>query len=304
LVLSHLPDSDHQYIGLVLQHQAGQAKMPFRLVKPEANEPNFPARQSEAIQSAAAGDALIVEFNDAPAFLEMLDEASRRGVVILSLDRPLPPHNGKQHRYITYEPFSRIGGEIVQAAIEAAQSRQSAPGDRVLLLENRTPHRFRAERLESFVDAFKAAGRSYEIVSFEADGDKAAKALDEAFSKPGKIAIVLAEEDTGLFAAQRMAVERREQNRPLFVLGGYCAYDIRTPGDRRYIAVFADASVDAFAKKAFQTVASLMDGKTVPERSEVAISVHSRTTDLDPSNSELRAPPPPKSIQSQDRKTR
>jgi ABC-type sugar transport system substrate-binding protein len=295
LVLSHLPDSDHQYIGLVLQHLAGQAKMPFRLVKPQANEPNFSARQSEAIQSATAGDALIVEFNDAPAFLEILYEASNRGVVILSLDRPLPPHRGKQHPYITYEPFSRIGGEIVQAVVEAARIRQSAPGDRVVLLENRTPHRFRAERVASFVDALKAAGRSYEIVSFEADGDQAAKALDEAFSKPGKIAVVLAEEDTGLFAAQRMAVSRREQNRPLFVLGGYCAYDIRTPGDRRYLAVFADASVDAFAKKAFQTLVNLMDGKTVPERSEVAVSVHSRTTDLDPSDFDLRARSGPKS---------
>jgi len=286
LVLSQPPDTDHLLLAQLLRREAGKAKTPFRAVMPEPNEAGFSDRLREAIRAAVAGDALIVELDDDPALIELLYEASARGVTILSLDRPLPPRGNKSHAWITYESFAGAGRQIVETVLGAARLSRSTPKDRIVVLENRTPHRYRAERLASLVDALKAAGRSYETVSFERDGDAASKALEQALSTGPKVAIVLAEEDVGLFGAQRKSVERSEQNRPPFVLGGYFAYDLRTAGNSRNVTVFGDPSVEAFAVRTFQTLERLMEGKAVPEKTEVPISVHNFSTTFVPTESQ------------------
>ncbi len=286
LVLSQPPDSDHLLLGQALRRELGKAKIPFRVVMPEPDEPSFSRRLTEAVRATVAGDGLIVDFNDDPALIELLYDASERGVSILTLDRPLTPRGKKSHAWITYEPFTGVGRQIVETLLEAARRLPSSPEDRIVVLENRTPHRYRAERLASLVDALKAASRSYETVSFERDSDAASKALEQALSTGPKVAIVLAEEDAGMFAAQRNLVDRLAKNRPTFVLGGYFAYDIRSAGNVSKISALGDPSVERFAVRAFQTLQRLMDGKAVPEKTEVPISVHGFSTNAIPTESQ------------------
>jgi ABC-type sugar transport system substrate-binding protein len=263
----------------------GKAKLSFRLVKPEPDESSISGRLIEAIRSAVAGDALIVELDDDPAYMESLYDADARGVVILALDRPLPARGNKLHAWISYESLAGAGQRIVQAVLEGARLFHYSTKDRVVVIENRTPHRYRAERIAALTDALRAAGRSYETVSFERDGDAASQALEKALSTGPRVAIVLAEEDTGLFAAQQKSVVQRDQKRPEFVLGGFLSYDIRTPGDRRNITAFGDLSVDEFAVKAFQTVQRLMEAKAIPEKTEVPIHVRNASMILVPNDS-------------------
>jgi len=274
LLLSEPPDTDHLLLTQLLRREAGRAKMPFRVVKPEPNEAGFSNKLSKAIRGALVGEALIVKLDDDPALIKLLDDASARGVKILSLDRPLPTRGDKAHPWITYDSFTRAGHQIVETVVEAAKVLKSTTQDRIVVIENRTPHRYKAERIASLVDALKTAGRAYATVSFEGDVDAAAKALEQSLSTGPKVAIVLAEEDVGLFGAQRKSVERLEQNQPTFILGGYFAYDFRTADNTGHITVFGDPSVETFAVRSFQTLRRLMDGQTVPQRTEVPISVH------------------------------
>jgi ABC-type sugar transport system substrate-binding protein len=248
--------------------------MPFRVVKPDPKEPRFADRLHEVIGAALAGDALIVEVDDDATFIESLYEASARGVVILSIDRPIPPRGGKAYPWITYEPFADAGRQIVDAVLRAARGSRLAPDDRILLLENRTPHRHGAERLASLADALKDASRSYEIVSFERDDDGARRSLQKALSAGPRVAIIVAEEDVGVFAAQATLADRLDHHQPGFVVGGYRAYDLRSADNLHHITVFGNPSVDTFGVKAFQTLGRLLEGKAGPEKTEVLISVH------------------------------
>jgi len=285
LVLSHPPDSDDLFLAQILRREAGKAKTSFRFVKPDPDQSSGSGPLIEAIRSAVAGDALIVELNDDPAFLESLYDASARGVALLSLYRPLLARGNKAVAWISYESLTGAGRHIVDKVIEGARLFGYTSKDRIVLLENRFPHRYRAERIAAITDALRAAGRAYETVSFERDGDAASKALEQVLRAGPRVAMVVAEEDTGLFAAQRQSVLQRDLKRPEFVLGGFVTYDIRTPGDRRNLTAFADLSVDEFAVKAFQTVQRLMEGRAVPEKTEVPVHMHNTSTILVPSDS-------------------
>jgi ABC-type sugar transport system substrate-binding protein len=274
LVLTHPPDSDHLLLADVLWREAGKARLPFRVVKPNPKEPKFAEQRNEAISAALAGDALIVELDDDPAFIQALYDASARGVAILSIDRPIPPRGDKAYAWITYEPFAETGRQIVDTVLRPTRGSPSASEDRILVLENRTPHRHRAERFASLADALKDAGRSYQKISFEGDDDSARRSLQKALEAGPKVAIILAEEDVGIFAAQAKLVDRLNHNQPGFVIGGYFAYDLRSVDQIHHITVFGDPSIDGFGVTAFQTVRRLLEGKVGPEKTEVLISVH------------------------------
>ena len=240
---------------------------------PDPHESNFSDRLRKALGSAVAGDALLVQLDHNSAPIDLLYDASTRGVTILLLDHPLPPRGSQTLPYVTYESFAQAGRQIASTLLEAARLARATPTDRIILLENRTPHRFRAERIASLADAFKAAGRSNYIVAFEGASDGATRRIEKALSTGPPVAVVAAEEDIGLFAAQSVLVKRVEQHQPEFVLGGYYAYDVRTAGNNRKITVFGDPSVEAFAVKAFRTAERLLAGEGVPEKTEIPISV-------------------------------
>jgi len=273
LIVSHQPDSDDTYLSQAIWREAGKARLRFRFVWPDPHESNFSDRLREALGSAVAGDALLVQLDHNSAPIDLLYDASTRGVTILLLDHPLPPRGSQTLPYVTYESFAQAGRQIASTLLEAARLARATPTDRIILLENRTPHRFRAERIASLADAFKAAGRSNDVVAFEGASDGANAALEKALSTGPPVAIVAAEEDIGLFAAQSVLMKRVEQHQPEFVLGGYYAYDVRTAGNNRKITVFGDPSVEAFAVKAFRTVERLLAGEGVPEKTEIPISV-------------------------------
>jgi ABC-type sugar transport system substrate-binding protein len=286
LILSRPADSDHLFLAQVLRREVGKGRAAFRFVKPEPDESGSSGRLIEAIRSANPGDALIVEVNDDPAFLESLDDAGARGVAILALDRPFPARGNKVHPWITYESLGGAGQQIVQTLLEAARLFGYTTKDRIVFLDNRTPHRYRAERIAALTDALRTAGRSFETVSFEGDGTAASRALEKALSTGPTVAVVVAEEDIGVFAAQRKSVNHQDQKRPEFLFGGFLSYDIRTPGDRRNLTAFCDLNVDEFGVKTFETAQQLMDGKSVAEKTVVPVHVRNASTIVVPTISQ------------------
>jgi hypothetical protein len=133
--------------------------------------------------------------------------------------------------------------------------------------------------LDSLTGPLKAAGKRAELVEFEGDSAAAKTALEKALGRGDDVAIVLADEAEGLYAAYRTLRERRESNHPDYLFGGYMAYDYRSGRDfPRQATAFGDRGAESIAVKAFQAVRSLIEGKPVNDRIEVPIVVHKKTT--------------------------
>jgi ABC-type sugar transport system substrate-binding protein len=289
LILATPPSVDRIILEQTLRREAGRAKMAFRTVKPEAlREPSQhatprplnPAELAEAIAAAVArgAAALIVEPNLDPGVVDALYQARAYGVAVLLLDRPVPPRGGQSIPWITFASFAGPGREIVETVLDAA-SRLGRLKERVLVLENRSPDPYGARRLESLTTALKAARRAYELVAFEGDSSAALAALRKSLAADSKVAILLAEEDNGLWACHAAQAERRKENQPEFILGGYISYDIRSANEKLAgFTAFGDRAVEPFAMKAFRTVQSLIEGKPVGERVEMPINVHKVST--------------------------
>jgi len=290
LILAKAPDSDRLYLAQAQRREMGKAKIVFRTVEPKPLEtdpnanrpPSFtPAQLAEAIRKAVEHGAsgLIVEPLEDPAVLDALYEADGRGVAVLLLDRPVAPRAGKSLHTIRYASFAEPGRQIVQTTLDAAKLLGRQQGGRILILHNRSADPYATERLKSLVDPVTAAGKSADVIEFEADSGRGVAALQSSLAADPKVAIVLADDDQGMSVCLRVLSELRNASRPEFLVGGYLAYDYRTASDAMGQAVaFADRSVESFATKTFQTMLSLLDGKPVGERVEVPIIVHKKPT--------------------------
>jgi ABC-type sugar transport system substrate-binding protein len=299
LVLAKPPNRERVYLTQSLRRDAGKAKMLLRVTNPERGQPPSPERMAAAIRAAIerGSMALIVEPMDDPTVLELLYKAQAHGTPVLLLDRPIPPRAGKSIPCIRYEPFEKLGRQIVQAVLETARLTRR-PGDgRILVVQNRSTDPYSAERLASLTDALKAAGQSYETLSFEGDASAAAAIVQAALAAPTKVAIVLAEEDEGLNGARRNLARPGDNSQPdKFVLGGYGSYDLmQSDYAIAKCAAYGDRAVGEFAVTAFKTVRSLIEGKPVGDRIETPMSFHRSNTSDVPQTQSSEAPPTAKS---------
>jgi ABC-type sugar transport system substrate-binding protein len=222
---------------------------------------------------------LIVEPLEEPPVLDALYEADARGVAVLLLDRSVPARGGKALHSVGYMAFTEPGRQIVQAALEAAGLLRQLEGRRIIVLHDRSDDAYDAERLAALVDPLKAAGKSFDVIEFEGNAAQAAAGLKSALEIDPKVAIVLADDTNGMIAAQQVLLARKNTNAPEFLYGGFVAYDYRTSGELLGRAIaFSDRSVETYATKTFQTISSLLGGKSVDERIEIPMPVHKKPT--------------------------
>jgi ABC-type sugar transport system substrate-binding protein len=290
LILSRSPNGDRVYLVQALRRDFGKVQIVFRTVEPKAHEPDpkpgqvpsfTPSQLAEAIRAAVERGVagLIVEPLEDPAVLDALYDADARGLAVLLLDRPVPARGGKSLHSVGYTSFVEPGRQIVQATLDAAKLLRQLEGGRIIVLHGRSADAYDADRLGALAKPLKAAGKSSDVIEFEGDSDLAAVALKTALDANPKVAIVLADDSNGMFAAYQVSSNRKNTDAPEFLFAGFLAYDYRSPHDllERAIA-FSDRSVEAFATKTFQAIYGLLNGKPVDERVEVPITVHKKST--------------------------
>jgi len=299
--LAKTEDPDRVYLTQSLRREMGKAKIIFRTVEPKSLEhgPNrtqsfSPEQLAGAIRAAVARgvSGLIVEPVEDPVVLDALYQAENRGVAVLLLDRPASPWGGKSIPCIRYASFTEPGRQIVQSILESAGLLRDRAGDRIVVLHDRSPDPYGAERRDSLTAPLEAAGKPFDMIEFEGDSAAAVVALRNSLAANPRVVIILADSDQGLFACQQFRTEWLEANRPDFLFGGYLAYDYRSASDiLGQAAVFADRSVESFAVKTFETMRSLLAGKPVDERVEIPIVVRRKRTMFVPTTTKEAAAP-------------
>jgi ABC-type sugar transport system substrate-binding protein len=157
-----------------------------------------------------------------------------------------------------------------------------------LVIENRDKDFYSRDRLQSITSALKAAGRAYDIVSFDGEQKEAAKLVLEYLKTHPKLTVILADHDSGVAGAFDAREQWRKTSKNVFAIGGYSACDARLPQTvKDRVQGLVDRNVEGYARKALQVALDLMDGKPVPERALVDVRlVHTPAPFIPPPSSE------------------
>jgi ABC-type sugar transport system substrate-binding protein len=210
---------------------------------------------------------------DAPEVREALREAESKGLGIVLLDAPLPATApGKSYPYVTFQGFAGAAKQLVEAAIDDAKVFQLPPDGTILVLENREKDRYSRDRLDSITAALKAAGRAYDLVSFDGAEKGAADVTLDYLKTHPKLAIILADHDFGVAGAYDARDKWRMTTKAMMAIGGYYACDARlTQNMKERIQGLIDRNVEGYARKALELALDFMEGKPVPERAPVDV---------------------------------
>jgi ABC-type sugar transport system substrate-binding protein len=273
LILAQPPRIERAWLTQFLRRDCGIKKCAFHVTNPEGRSPMSASDMAKAIRKAAdrMTGCLIVEPLDDPQVREALDEARTKGLPIILLDTPVPS-SGKPFTTVAFTGFAEASKAIVQSLKEeAARLRLPASGT-ALMLENRDNDVYSRQRMESLKGALNAAGIAYEVLAFQGDakvvGDLVLKHLD---AHPG-VTMILGGDDFAMGGIQQARTERKSQEKPRVVAGGYAAFDEQdSPLVRAGTEFLADCSISVFSRKALQLALDLMDGKSAPERVDVEI---------------------------------
>src|SRR5208337_3853196 len=229
LILARPASLDRLYLEQFLRRETGLKKCAFRLVSPQDNEPMSPGQFASEIRTAAnrSTGALILEPVDVPEVREALREAESRGLGILLLDSPLPATSpGKPYPFVTFKGFAEAAKQLVETMADDARVLH-LPADGTLVVENRDKDFYSRDRLESITSALKAAGRAYDIVSFDGEEKEAAKLVLEYLKTHPKLTVILADHDFGVAGAFNAREQWRKTSKNMFAIGGYFACDAR-----------------------------------------------------------------------------
>ncbi len=272
------------YLDRALRRELGKARITFRRVDPDSQEPSSPEALAAAIRAAAERGVagLIVEPLDRPAVIDALYDALGRGCVVLLLDEPVPALAGKTIPHVEYTGLADAGRQVVADIVNVDGKLKRTGPSRVFVLHHRSDDPYMDRCLASLVEPLRAAGKRPEVVAFERDADRAIAALRKALGADRRIDIVLADDNYGITAAINIRREWAQAIRPEFLIGGYSPYDNRTPEMLRYVRSFADRSVESYAVRTFQAIRSLLDGKPVGDVVGVPVPFHRQTTVLVP----------------------
>ncbi|MGA2703626.1 MAG: sugar ABC transporter substrate-binding protein [Isosphaeraceae bacterium] len=275
LILARPASLDRSYLEQFLRRETGIKKCAFRVVSPQDNEPMSPGQFASEIRTAAnrSTGALIVEPVDAPEVREALREAESRGLGVVLLDSPLPaPSPGKPYPFVTFEGFAEAAKQLVETVADDARVLHLPAAGTTLVVENRDQDFYSRDRLESITSALKAAGRAYDIVSFDGEEKEAAKLVLEYLKTHPKLTVILADHDFGVAGAFSAREQWRKTSKNMFAIGGYFACDARLSQHvKDRVQGLVDRNVEGYARKALQVALDLMDGKPVPERALVDV---------------------------------
>jgi ABC-type sugar transport system substrate-binding protein len=273
-----------------LRRETGVKKCAFRVVSPQDDEPMSPGQLASEIRTAAnrKTGALILEPVDAPEVRAALREAESRGLGVVLLDSPLPATApGKPYPFVTFQGFAEAAKQLVATVAEDARVLHLPADGTTLVVENRDKDFYGRERLESITNALKAAGRAYDLVSFDGDSNKAAEVVLEYLKTHPKLTVILADHDDGVTGAFNARERWGKTNKQMFAIGGYFACDARLAQHvKDRVQALVDRNVEGYARKALQLALDLMDGKPVPERALVDVRlIHTRPISTSPPGS-------------------
>ena len=213
LLLARPPGLDRAYLEQFVRRYAGIKRCAFRTVKPKDEQPMTPEELAREIRTAAnrSTGAILLEPIAAPEVTDALREAESRGLGVVLLDSPLPATSpGKLHPFVTFDGFAEAGKQLVETVFEDARLMRLPAEGTTLVLENRTRDYYSRDRLESITAALKAAGRTYDLVSFDGDQSGASQVVLNYLAEHPKATVILADHDFGVVGSYRGASQMEE----------------------------------------------------------------------------------------------
>ncbi len=274
LILARPASLDRSYLEQFLRRETGIKKCAFR-VYPQDNQPVSPVQLASEIRTAAnrSTGALILEPVDVPEVREALREAESRGLGVVLLDSPLPATSpGKPNPVVTFKGFAEAAKQLVETVADDGRVLRLPADGTTLVIENRDKDFYSRDRLESITSALKAAGRAYDIVSFDGKQKGATEVVLEYLKTHPKLTVILADHDFGVAGAFDAQEQWKKTSKNMFAIGGYFACDARlTQSVKDHVQGLVDRNVEGYARKALQVALDLMEGKPVPERALVDV---------------------------------
>ncbi|WP_435020066.1 substrate-binding domain-containing protein [Tundrisphaera sp. TA3] len=267
LILPSTADAEAEFLTWIPQAESEAAahRVIFRPTGPPPGSP--PSAQVEAIRRAVAEGAsmLVVVPAADPGVPKALAEAEGRGIAVVTLgaaaeaDPPLPG------TAVVPEPFAESAAKLVRAVVEDA-GRRGLPADPpAALLFDRKGDRFAADRVKALQDAAAKAGLThleplgYEIAGVGEGRTEALKVLAAWMETHPETAIVLAEGDESLAAADRYRAEATTP-KPILV-AGYMGFRGQTnPHTLRDISGFVEGRLDVLAREAVRVAVGRAGG--------------------------------------------
>lgn len=273
LILSRPPSLEKIWLTQFLRRDCGIRKCGFHETKPEGESPMTPTELAGAIRKAAdrMTGCLIVEPIDDTEVRKALNDASSRGLPLILLDTPLPSFPPlKPYPCVAFSGFEKTGQEIVAILKEDAAKLKLTGAGKALVLDSEEKDANSRKRLDSLTNALKAAGVTYDVLAFDGDAKAAENALSKYLESHSNVTMILGVDDISMGGVHRVRAERKKQQKPEIVAGGYAACDDRSnPFLKEGTEVLADSSMQGYTRKALQVAIDLMDGKPAPERVEV-----------------------------------
>jgi ABC-type sugar transport system substrate-binding protein len=260
------------------------------MVKPDKDQALTPAQLAQSIRSAAehSTGGVIVEAVDAPEVREALQDAQSKALPIVLLDSPLTsPPLPRPIPYLTRAGFGAAGKKMVDAVVADARLLRLPADGTALVMHTSERNVDVAPALESITNALKAAAISYEIFSHGEDQPRTIEQLTAYLAAHPKVTLIFADHEVGLASAFLVRMEQRKQGKSVLVLGGYAAVDVRLDLlVKQGTEALVDRNCETFARKALQLVLDQIDGKTVPERTEIELPFYHNTPRFVPDTSE------------------
>jgi ABC-type sugar transport system substrate-binding protein len=268
LVLTSSDTPDRRMWAQAVRLDAGLARLGFRLSALAPKDP--PARQAELIRDAVArgASALIVEPAEAPEVARALDQVRAAGTPVVLLDRSISV-SGQAPPVVEPAPVADSARKLVEAAVADARDAKRLEGARALVVVPRQADVHTGEIRDAFQEALRGAKVSQvETLEFDGTVDGATQGIRARVQADPKIAIVLAATSEGLSGA----IDAKEKlgEKPVILVAGYSEMAAHS---RDLVfescAAVADLNVLRLARQAFQAAQALLEGKSVPERTEV-----------------------------------
>jgi ABC-type sugar transport system substrate-binding protein len=272
LILSQPPSPDRLFLAQFLRRDTGLNLCGFRVTEPEGDQPFSGEQLATKIREAAGRStgALIVEPIDVPQVRQALLDAEAKGLPVILLDFPLPSSSpGKSFPYTTFRGFAEGGEALVKAVSQDAERFQFPTEARIVVLENRQKDRYSKQRLESITGALKAAGHSFDLLTFEGE-QKGANEVFANYLKTHRVSMVFGDDEFGVSGAFQALAERHVKGKREFLIGGFAACDVRLDSYvREGSPGLVNRNTEGNARKLLKLALDLMDHKPVPERNEV-----------------------------------
>jgi ABC-type sugar transport system substrate-binding protein len=304
----HDPD-EAEAAKTIARNQAGISTVKLKISNLEASDP--PTRQAELVREAVTHHprALIVEPADPgdPKLAEAILAAQGQGIPVVLMGRPLAgshtaPANPSEAKtkssssspeststsaavltassagaqpvvVVAPPPFGPSARELVAAAISNAKTAQLDPHGEALILINTVGDPFIAERTRAIADALKAAGITrIEEVRFATEF-KAGETLFKAHLEADpKLALVFAV-DSVSSSVVRQTSQSNTGSR-FYVVACYSGEDqIADLTHVPHTAAVAEFTPKRLIQKAITTAIALAQGKDVPRRIELPLTV-------------------------------